>query len=75
MGALIHTPFMTTKEQSIIDAAIDVAVFSKTHTWPTEGSPDFFLFAQLLDVLATAINAQLPTFNRNIANGAAKTNP
>jgi len=51
---------------TIEDAAVAVATFSKTHEWPKEGSPEFFKFAQLLDNLATAINAKYPEFNRNI---------
>jgi hypothetical protein len=57
---------MTPKEQAIIDAAVEVSVFSKTHSYPAEGTPDFFEFAQKLDVLATAINAAYPSFNRNV---------
>lgn len=53
--------------QRIIDAAVLVAIFSKTHTWPAEGSPEFSEFAQLLDSLATEINRVYPSFNSNIA--------
>jgi hypothetical protein len=50
----------------IVDAAFDVAVFSKLHAWPVEGSPEFFEFAQKLDRLACAIQAAYPMFNRNV---------
>lgn len=56
------------KELSIIDAAVEVATFSKTHEWPQNHSPEFFDFANKLDRLATAINAFYPSFNSNIAN-------
>lgn len=59
-------------ELLIIDAAVEVAVFSKTHEWPKEMSPDFFKFAQLLDDLATKIQARYPEFNKNVR--AAKSN-
>lgn len=52
--------------QAVIDAAVEVAVFSKTHEWPKEGSPEFFEFAQKLDNLATGINRVFPRFNANI---------
>ena len=58
---------MSTKEQAIIDAAVAVSVFSKTHAYPTEGAPEWFEFAAKLDALATAINAAFPHFNHNIA--------
>lgn len=58
---------MTEKQQAIIDAAVEVATFSKTHEWPQNHSPEFFDFANKLDRLATAINAEYPAFNRNIA--------
>ena len=57
-------------DQAIIDAAVDVAVFSKTNLWPAESSPEFFEFARRLDVLATAINRRYPHFNANIAKSA-----
>lgn len=59
---------MSPSQQAIIDAACEVAIFSKTHAYPSEGTPEFFEFAQLLDRLATAINAECPVFNRNIQN-------
>jgi hypothetical protein len=52
--------------QNIEDAAVLVATFSKTHEWPSFGTPEFFEFAQKLDVLSTAITAKYPSFNRNI---------
>ncbi len=50
----------------IMTAAFDVAHFSKTHEYPKVGEPEFFEFTQLLDNLATAINAAYPAFNRNV---------
>jgi hypothetical protein len=64
---------MTPKQQAIIDAACEVAVFSKTNAYPQEGTPLFFDFAQKLDALATAINAEYPNFNRNVRMGGANT--
>lgn len=58
---------MTSAEQAIIDAAIEVSVFSKTQPYPSGGTPKFFAFAQKLDALATAINAAYPNFNHNVA--------
>ena len=58
---------MNKQTADIIDAAFDVAVFSKTHTYPRDGTSEFFEFADELDALATAINAAYPSFNRNIA--------
>ncbi len=55
------------KAQLILEAAFDVAYFSKTHEYPAEGSPAFCEFAQALDRLATAINAAYPRFNSNVA--------
>lgn len=55
---------MDEKTIAIIDAAVEVAHFSKTHEWPKEGSPEFFEFAQKLDVLATAITARFPGATR-----------
>lgn len=60
---------MDEKTIAIVDAAIEVAHFSKTHEFPKEGSPEFFEFAQKLDVLATAITARFPAFQRNVQNG------
>ncbi len=60
------------KEALIIDAAFDVAVFSKTNTWPKESSPEFFEFAEKLNRLATAINARYPSFNSNIQKGMVR---
>jgi len=57
---------MDPKITAIIDAAVEVATFSKTHEWPQNHSPEFSDFANKLDRLATAINAQYPSFNRNI---------
>ncbi len=54
---------------AIIDAAVEVAHFSKTHAWPSEGTPEFFEFANKLDALATAITARFPAFQRNVQNG------
>ena len=64
---------MTTKQLAIIDAACEVAAFSKTNAYPQEGTPLFFDFAQKLDALATAINAAYPNFNRNVRMGGANT--
>lgn len=50
----------------IVDAACEVATFSKTHEWPAFASPEFFEFAKRLDALATAINTNYPGFNINI---------
>lgn len=55
-------PAMTTKQLDIIDAACEVAAFSKQNAYPQEGTPLFFDFAQKLDALATAINAEYPNF-------------
>lgn len=63
------------KELFIIDAAVEVAVFSKSHTWPQFGSPDFFAFAQLLDDLAAKIQARYPEFNKNVAAAVNPTHP
>lgn len=62
---------MTSKQIAIIDSAIEVAVFSKTHDWPEQDSKEFFEFAEMLNRLATAINAEYPNFNRNVAAGRA----
>ena len=62
---------MTTKQLAIIDAACEVAAFSKTNAYPQEGTPLFFDFAKKLDALATAINAEYPSFNRNVRMGGA----
>ena len=58
---------MTSKEQAIIDAAMEVAVFSSTHAWPSENSPAYFEFAQKLDRLGSMLNAVYPAFRRNVA--------
>ena len=60
---------MDEKTIAIIDAAVEVAHFSKTHAYPEEGTPDFFEFAQKLDALSTAITARFPAFQRNVQNG------
>jgi len=60
---------MDEKTIAIVDAAIDVAHFSKTHAYPAEGTPEFFEFAQKLDALSNAIVARFPAFQRNIQNG------
>lgn len=68
---------MNTHDRAVIDAAVEVATFSKTHEWPKEGSPEFFELAQMLDRLATHINAAYPGFNANIQrqrNTAARGN-
>lgn len=57
---------MTSQQLQIIDAAIEVATFSRTHTWPKERSPEFHAFAQKLDALSTAIQKEYPKFNRNV---------
>jgi len=57
---------MDPKTIAIIDAAVEVAHFSKSHAWPVENSPEFFEFAQKLDALATAITARFPAFQGNI---------
>jgi hypothetical protein len=57
---------MTTKQLAIIAAACEVAAFSKTNAYPQDGTPLFFDFAQKLDALATSINAEYPSFNRNV---------
>jgi hypothetical protein len=62
---------MTPKQQDIIDAATEVAHFSKTHEWPEWGTPECFAFSEKLDRLATAINAEYPSFNRNVRMGGA----
>lgn len=62
---------MTPKQQDIIDAATEVAHFSKTHEWPEWGTPECFAFSEKLDRLATAINAEHPNFNRNVRMGGA----
>lgn len=64
---------MDPKIEAIVDAAFDVAVFSKTNSWPAEGSPEFFAFADKLDRLATALNAAYPGFNRNVRKDAQLT--
>lgn len=53
--------------QPIIDAAVNVAIFAKTHNWPAEASPEFFEFANLLDKMSTEINRVYPSFHANIA--------
>lgn len=58
------------KEQGIIDAAVEVAVFSKRNSYPREGTPEFFEYAEKLDALCTAIGAVYPSFNRNVQGGA-----
>lgn len=57
-------------DQAIIDAAVEVATFSKVHAYPAEGSPAFFEFAEKLDALATAIRKRHPHFDRNVRNTA-----
>lgn len=57
---------MTTDQQEIIDAAIDVAIFSKTNEYPKPGTPAFFLFTDKLDRLATKISNAYRVFNRNV---------
>lgn len=57
---------MNPLHHAIIDTATEVAVFSKTHSWPAENSPEFFQFAELLDKLGTQINAACPGFNANV---------
>jgi hypothetical protein len=64
---------MTTKQLAIIDAAIEVAVFSKTHNWPEIYSKEFFELTDKLNQLEIAINAEYPNFNRNVASGKANT--
>lgn len=64
---------MTPAEQSIVNAAVEVSIFSKTHAYPAEGTPGFFEFAHKLDALATAINAAYPHFNHNVAATAQRT--
>lgn len=61
----------TAKQLAIIDAACEVAAFSKQNAYPQEGTPLFFDFAQKLDALATAINAEYSNFNRNVCMGGA----
>jgi hypothetical protein len=56
----------------IVDAAVDVAVFSRTHGYPESGTPDFFRFAELLDKLSTEIAKQYPAFSSNIQLSAKK---
>lgn len=58
---------MTTNQQEIIDAAFEVAVFSKTHEWPQFASTEFFEFSQKLDRLHTVLSCEFPAMNRNIA--------
>ena len=62
---------MTTKQLAIIDAACEVAAFSKTNEWPEWGTPECFAFSEKLDRLATAIAAEYPAFNRNVRMGGA----
>lgn len=64
---------MDDKTTAIIDAAVEVATYSKTHEWPQNHSPEFFEFSNKLDRLATAINAAYPSFNRNIQRGAEQS--
>lgn len=58
----------TQKLMKVLESAFDVAYFSKINTYPKEGTPEFFEFAQKLDVLATSINSAYPSFNKNIQN-------
>lgn len=58
---------MTPQEQAIIDAACEVATFSSTHIWPAENSPEYFEFAEKLNLLGSLINARYPSFQRNVA--------
>ncbi len=67
--ALFLETAMDEKTIAIVDAAVEVAYFSKTHAYPKEGTRDFFDFAEKLDALATAITARFPAFQRNIQNG------
>ncbi len=60
---------MTANQQAIIDAACEVAVFSSTHHWPMENSPEYFEFAEKLHRLGSLINAAYPSFLRNVAVG------
>lgn len=62
---------MTTQQLAIIDAAIEVATFSKTNPYPQEGTPRFFEFAEILDALSNAIQAEYPNFSRNVRTGVA----
>jgi len=39
----------------VINAAINIHIFAKTHLWPTEGSKDFMEFTELLDKLETKL--------------------
>lgn len=63
---LSFLPSTTKGQLAIIDAAVAVATFSKTHEWPQNNSPEFFDFSNQLDRMATAINAAYPSFNHNI---------
>lgn len=57
---------MTSQQLAIIDAAIEVAVFSRTHEYPDWGTPECFAFSTKLDALSSAIQSEYPNFNRNI---------
>jgi len=63
---------MTPEQTAIIDAAIDIVVFSKTHEWPPKFSPEFFEFADKLNQLEGAVNTMYPKFGSNIT---ARTKP
>lgn len=45
---------------------MEVAVFSSTHTWPAENSPEYFEFAEKLNRLGSFLNAAYPAFGRNV---------
>lgn len=55
---------MNEQEQKIIDAAISVSLFSRTHDWPREFSPEWFEYAHKLDLLATELAKLYPSLNR-----------
>jgi hypothetical protein len=52
--------------KTIEDAALNVMAFVKSHTYPKEGSPEFFVLIDLLDQLETAIVAKYPNFVKNL---------
>ena len=60
---------------SVIDASVELWAFSKKHTFPVEGTPEFFEYVQLMDNLETKLTRAYPQISRNLLskdNGIVK---